>query len=189
MLFRKQGTGPILRSQKTVLRPPNMDDFKSWADLRQSSRSFLEPWEPAWQEDEFSRTAFRYRLHVYNKLSNEDRGQALFIFSATDQALVGAINVNNIRRGVAQTATLGYWIGAGYAGQGFMADALRQLIPYCFGELKLHRLEAACLPTNQASISLLKKSGFEQEGFAKGYLKIAGKWEDHLLFARLTTRN
>ena len=189
LTFRKRGTGPILRSQKTILRPPNIDDFKPWVDLRKSSRSFLEPWEPKWQDDELSRSGFRYRLHIYNKLSEEDRGQALFIFNAVDQTLVGAININNVRRGVAQTATLGYWIGAPFARYGFMADTLQLLMPYCFNEMALHRLEAACLPTNFASIGLLKKSGFEQEGYARKYLKIAGSWEDHALFARLTTRN
>jgi [ribosomal protein S5]-alanine N-acetyltransferase len=187
--FRSQGAGPILRSAKTIIRPPNMDDFKTWVDLRKSSRGFLEPWEPEWNEDEFNRSNFRYRLHIYNKLSDEDRGQALFIFCADSKALVGAININNIRRGVAQTATLGYWIGAQFAGRGYMTDTLEALIPYCFKELSLHRLEAACLPSNAASIALLKKSNFEQEGYAKKYLKIAGNWEDHLLFARLTTRN
>jgi [ribosomal protein S5]-alanine N-acetyltransferase len=187
--FRKQGIGPILRSQKTIVRPPNMDDFKAWVDLRKSSRAFLEPWEPEWQDDEFTRSAFRYRLHIYNKLSEEDRGQSLFIFDSSNLVLVGAININNMRRGVAQTATLGYWIGQDYARQGFMINTLHLVLPYCFDELKLHRVEAACLPDNQASIALLKKAGFEQEGYAKKYLKIAGSWEDHLLFARLTTRN
>jgi [ribosomal protein S5]-alanine N-acetyltransferase len=166
-----------------------MDDFKAWVDLRKGSRGFLEPWEPEWQDDEFTRTAFRYRLHVYNKLSEEDRGQSLFIFNTSDQSLVGAININNIRRGVAQAATLGYWIGESFALQGLMTDAIQLLLPYCFNDLSLHRLEAACLPHNEASIAVLKKTGFEQEGYAQKYLKIAGKWEDHLLFARLTTRN
>lgn len=165
-----------------------MDDFAAWVALRKAGRNFLAPWEPEWQDDEFTRTAFRYRLHIYNKLSNEDRGQALFIFNAQQQ-LVGAINLNNIRRGVAQMATLGYWIGEEFAHQGFMSGALQMLLPYTQNELNLHRLEAACLPRNLPSIALLKKLGFEQEGFAKSYLKIAGAWEDHLLFARLTSHN
>ena len=166
-----------------------MDDFKAWVDLRKASRSFLEPWEPAWSDDELTRTSFRYRLHIYNKLSKEDRGQALFIFKAANQELIGAINISNIRRGIAQMATLGYWIGQPFARQGHMAEALRVLLPYLFGELALHRVEAACLPHNIPSISLLKKMGFEQEGLAKEYLKIAGRWEDHILFARLTSHN
>lgn len=166
-----------------------MEDFKAWVDLRKTSRTFLQAWEPEWSDDEFTRTSFRYRLHMYNKLSLEDRGQAFFIFNNVDNALLGAININNIRRGVAQMATLGYWIGQPFAKQGFMADALHTLLPYMYSELALNRIEAACLPHNIASVTLLKKLGFEQEGLAKQYLKIAGRWEDHLLFARLKSSN
>jgi ribosomal-protein-alanine N-acetyltransferase len=178
-----------LRSAKLLLRPPEIDDFKAWVELRKSSRSFLEPWEPEWSEDEFARSAFRFRLHAYNKLSQEGRGQALFIFNLPDQTLLGAINISNVRRGVAQMATLGYWVGKPFAQKGYMSEALQLLMPHMFSEMGLHRIEAACLPHNLPSISLLKKTGFEQEGYAKNYLKIAGKWEDHILFARLTTRN
>jgi [ribosomal protein S5]-alanine N-acetyltransferase len=178
-----------LRSAKVLLRPPMMDDFKAWVDLRKASRGFLEPWEPAWQDDEFTRTAFRFRLHIYNKLSLEDRGQALFMFSPADNTLVGGLNLNNVRRGAAQMATLGYWVGQPFARQGFMTDGLKLVLPYVFDELGLHRLEAACLPRNLPSIALLKKAGFTEEGYAKDYLKIADKWEDHILFAKLKTRN
>ncbi len=177
-----------MRSTKIMLRPPEMDDFTAWVALRKASREFLAPWEPEWQEDDFTRSAFRYRLHIYDKLSDDDRGQALFAFNA-EQAFIGAITISNIRRGVAQMATLGYWIGAEFARQGLMTQALQLLIPYTQFDMKLHRLEAACLPHNAASISLLKRVGFEQEGYAKSYLKIAGQWEDHILFARLTTHN
>jgi [ribosomal protein S5]-alanine N-acetyltransferase len=187
--FQKAGAGPILRTARIILRPPVMDDFEPWSALRKSSRKFLEPWEPEWQEDEFSRTAFRYRLHVYNKLAQEDRGQALFIFNPQDQALLGAINMSNIRRGVSQSATIGYWIGQQFTRQGYMAETVQLVLGYAFNEMNLHRVEAACLPHNHASIALLKKAGFTEEGFAKSYLKIAGRWEDHVLFARLTTRN
>jgi [ribosomal protein S5]-alanine N-acetyltransferase len=161
-----------------------MDDFKPWVELRKANRKFLEPWEPSWSDDEFIRSNFRYRLHAYNKISEEDRGQALFIFALESKKIIGAINVSNIRRGVAQMATLGYWIGEEFARQGIMSEALGVLLPYLFKEMNLHRIEAACLPENLASITLLKKFGFEQEGYAKNYLKIAGRWQDHVLFAR-----
>ena len=170
-----------------MLRPPNIDDFKAWVDVRKASRTFLQPWEPEWQDDEFTRTSFRYRLHIYNKLALEERGFALFIFGDSGQNLLGAINLNNIRRGISQTATLGYWIGEAHTRRGYMAEATRLLLDHAFHDMGLHRIEAACLPTNVASIALLKKCGFEQEGYAKSYLKIAGTWHDHLLFARLKT--
>ncbi len=168
-----------------LLRPPNIDDYHPWVALRKTSRAFLEPWEPEWPDDELTRSSFRYRLHIYNRLSQEERSQAFFIFETASKAFLGAINLNNIRRGVAQSASLGYWIGEPFARKGYMTHATQSLIEYCFNDLGLHRLEAACLPTNDASKSLLRKCGFEQEGYAKSYLKIAGRWEDHLLFGLL----
>ena len=153
--------------------------------MRKASRRFLQPWEPEWQDDELARTSFRYRLHIYNKLALEERSIALFIFESRGEKLLGGINLNNIRRGVSQSATLGYWIGEAYARQGYTTEATLLLLNHAFRDMGLHRVEAACLPTNAASIALLKKTGFEQEGFAKSYLKIAGLWHDHILFARL----
>ena len=91
----------------------------------------------------------------------------------------------NIRRGVAQSASLGYWVGVSHAQRGYMTGALRALIPAAFEVLRLHRLEAACIPSNVASIRLLEKTGFQREGFAREYLCINGTWQDHLLYARL----
>ena len=87
--------------------------------------------------------------------------------------------------GVAQAGSVGYWIGSSFVRQGYMTSALTALMPFAFGHLHLHRIEAACLPVNQASIRLLTKCEFRQEGLARRYLKINGRWEDHLLFARL----
>ena len=107
------------------------------------------------------------------------------IFRNADDALVGGLTLANIRRGVAQAGSLGYWMGAPYARQGYMTAAVRALIPFAFGTLRLHRLEAACIPTNAASIRLLEKTGFVREGYAREYLCINGIWQDHLLYARL----
>ena len=95
------------------------------------------------------------------------------------------LDLQELRRGVAQAGTLGYWIGKPFARQGYMTAAVRLLLQVSFGPLGLHRVEAACLPHNAASIALLGRCGFEHEGLARGYLKIAGTWQDHLLFARL----
>ena len=98
---------------------------------------------------------------------------------------VGGLTLANIRRGVAQAGAIGYWVGAPFARQGYMTAAMRALIPFCFGTLRLHRLEAACIPSNAASIALLEKTGFRREGYARSYLCINGIWQDHLLYARL----
>src|SRR3972149_2462202 len=91
------------------------------------------------------------------------------------------------RRGVTQSCTLGYWIGAKYAQQGYMTAAIRAVTPFVFDSLELHRLDAACLPSNAASIKLLEKTGFKREGLARRYLRINGVWQDHLLYALLDT--
>jgi [ribosomal protein S5]-alanine N-acetyltransferase len=166
----------------TLLRAPRQDDFLQWRDLRQNSRSFLEAWEPRWNDDEFLQSSFRRRISHYNKLVAEDLAYPFFIFSADGQTLQGAITLSNVRRGVAQMATLGYWTGEAYANRGVMADALATIKNFASEDLDLHRLEAACLQTNTPSIRLLVRAGFEREGFAKAYLKINGRWEDHILW-------
>jgi len=173
----------VLTGQGVSLRFPQTDDFPQWSLLRSQSRSFLEPWEPVWPEDELSSSAFRYRIRRYRDLREEDLCYPYFIFAG--ETLVGAVTLSNVRRGVAQCGTLGYWIGEPHIRQGYMSRALDVLVPHCFSALALHRVEAACLPRNAASIRLLEKSGFEREGYARSYLRIAGKWEDHLLFARV----
>ena len=128
----------------------------------------------------------RHQLLVAGPLEEQRTDQAYsFLLFRSDEVLVGGLTLANIRRGVAQTGSLGYWTGEAYARQGIMTAAVRALIPYAFSSLRLHRLEAACIPTNAASISLLEKTGFTREGYAREYLCIDGQWQDHLLYGRL----
>jgi [ribosomal protein S5]-alanine N-acetyltransferase len=168
------------------LRPATMDDFEAWAALRQQSRTFLEPWEPKWEDRELTRASFRERVRRINQLWEEDATYSFLIFNDAAK-LLGGINLSNVRRGVAQTGSLGYWIGEPFRRRGYMRDALQTITYYAFLDLGLHRLEAACLPRNQASINLLRTCNFKPEGHARDYLKIAGIWEDHLLFAKLAS--
>jgi [ribosomal protein S5]-alanine N-acetyltransferase len=172
-----------------MLRPARTDDYKAWSNLRAESRAFLEPWEPSWSEDELKRGSFSRRIRAYRAWSRNEIGHAFFIFEVASNQLVGAISLGNIRRGAEQSATLGYWIGERFARQGFMGEALHLICEHAFYEMGLHRVEAACLPRNLISKHLLESRGFVQEGYAKNYIKIAGRWEDHLLFARLKTLN
>lgn len=166
-----------------TLRFPVMDDHDQWARLRGQSRSFLEPWEPLWQDDELAASNFRQRIRRYRELIADDLCYPYFIFAGDE--LLGAVTLSNLRRGVAQTATLGYWMGEPHARRGHMGRALALLVPHAFSALALHRIEAACLPRNTASIRLLERAGFEREGHARAYLKIAGHWEDHLLYGKV----
>jgi len=174
-----------LAGRRVYLRQPEDRDWRAWADLRELSRDFLVPWEPSWPADALSRESFRRRLRRYGMDWREDAGYSFFIFRIGDNALLGGATLGNVRRGVAQSATLGYWIGEPHARQGYMSDAVRATVAFAFASLQLHRLEAACLPSNAASQGVLRKLGFRQEGYAAKYLRINGEWCDHLLFALL----
>jgi ribosomal-protein-alanine N-acetyltransferase len=177
---------PFLRTKRLYLRPPQTSDYAAWAELRALSRDHLVPWEPQWARHELTRYAFRRRIRHYYRELKEDLGYAFFIFRESDDALLGGLTLNNVRRGVSQSASVGYWLGRPYVGQGYMTEALLSSATFAFDDLKLHRLEAACLPHNRASIRVLERCGFQGEGLARRYLKINGMWQDHLLFARLS---
>jgi len=175
---------PVLRGGRVYLRPPVMEDYHAWANLRMCSRDFLTPWEPNWPADDLTRTAFRGRIKRYMRDMSDDAAYPFFIYDLTND-LVGAITIANVRRGVAQMASLGYWVGAPFAGQGLMTESVKAVMSYAFGQLRLHRIEAACLPSNEASRRLLLGCEFVQEGYARRYLQINGTWQDHLTFAKL----
>ena len=176
---------PAIGGDAVVLRPPQMGDYPEWAALREASRDFLTPWEPTWPADDLTRASFRRRIRRYFEDQRGDLAYPFFIFRRNDDALVGGLTLANVRRGCAQACTLGYWMGRDYAQRGYMTAAVRGVIPFAFGTLRLHRIEAACIPANTASIRLLERTGFQREGFARQYLCINGLWQDHLLFARL----
>lgn len=178
-------TKPHIEGDGVYLREPQMSDYAAWSALRAESRDFLEPWEPRWPRDELDRNTYRRRIRYYYRDARQDLGYAFFLFRTSDNALIGGLTLSNIRRGVSQTCSLGYWVGAPYARQGYMTRGVRAITWFVFDALRLHRLEAACLPGNAASAALLTRSGFQYEGLARRYLKINGTWQDHWLFALL----
>jgi ribosomal-protein-alanine N-acetyltransferase len=174
-----------IRGPRVYLRYATMQDYAAWAELRALSRQHLTPWEPQWARDELTRSSFRRRLRQAQREVRDDLGYAYLIFGETPLTLLGGLNISNVRRGVAQSASLGYWIGAPYAGRGYMTEAVRAASYFAFASLKLNRLDAACLPTNVASARVLIKGGFKLEGRARQFLKIDGRWQDHDLYALL----
>ena len=174
-----------VRGARVFLRHPVSQDYAAWAELRAMSRQHLTPWEPKWSRDELTRACFRRRLRQFNRELRDDHGYAYLIFSDADGALVGGLNISNVRRGVAQAASLGYWIGLPFIGRGLMTDAAGAAVRFAFGTLGLNRLEAACLTSNVASARVLEKIGFVKEGRARRYLKINDTWQDHDLYALL----
>ena len=176
---------PNLKHGRVYLRPARHSDWRVWAKLRADSRDFLMPWEPSWSSDALSRAAFRRRLRSYEAEWQRGTGYSFLLFRAEDDALLGGITLSNVRRGVAQCASLGYWVGACFARQGYMTEGLLAILDFAFERLALHRIEAACLPDNEASQALLRKIGFSEEGYSRQFLRINGRWQDHRLFAVL----
>ena len=180
LLSKKKLTG-----ERVFLRPPKRRDALKWQKLRMSSKSFLVPWEPSWDASSCTRRAYLRFFKNSNYLANMDRAYSFLIFKTDDKKLLGGINIGNVRRGVSQSASLGYWIGEKYSRNGYMKEALQLLIPSLFIDLRLNRIEAATLEENVASKNLLKKIGFKKEGVLRKYLKINGTWRDHILYGLL----
>jgi len=177
---------PVIPGPGLFLRMPSLGDYPAWARLRAESRAFLTPWEPTWPADDLTRTAFRRRIRRYHAEVREDRAYPFFIFRQNDYVLLGGITLSNVTRGMTQTATIGYWMGERFSNHGHMSAAVSALTPFAFTALRLHRLEAACLPHNHASMRLLEKVGFRREGLARGLVCINGRWQDHIVFALLS---
>lgn len=178
-------SSPTLRGDRVMLRAPAIADYPQWAKLREDSRSFLAPWEPIWPADDLTKLAFRRRIRRYQREIRNGTGYPFFVFSLDGETLLGGLTLSHVQRGVAQTASLGYWMGAPFAGKGHMSAAVRAVARFGFETIHLNRIEAACLPHNAASIGLLEKVGFHREGYARKYLCIDGRWQDHLLYGLL----
>jgi ribosomal-protein-alanine N-acetyltransferase len=174
-----------IETERMTLRLPQHGDFRAWTTLRDQSAPFLTPWEPVWAADHLSRKAFTSRIYWANRATGQGTALPLLLIRRGDAALLGAITLDNIRRGPSQAGTLGYWIGQAHARQGYMREAILALVHHAFTVKDLSRIEAACLPENAASRGLLETCGFKYEGVAQSYLQIAGRWRNHVLYANL----
>ena len=183
MLFKRHSVSIL--TARLSLRLPEHRDFREWAKLRHESRAFLSPWEPIWAADHLSRASFTNRVYWSQRAVKNGNAVPLFLFHKEAGQLVGAITLDNIRRGPSQVGTIGYWVGQQYARQGFMSEAIIAMVAHAFGALDLSRVESACLPDNVASRGVLEKAGFKYEGVAQSYIQIYGRWRNHVLYAAL----
>lgn len=174
-----------IETERMTLRLPVHADWTQWADLRRVSAEFLMPWEPVWSGDHLTRKAFTNRVYWAQRAEAQGTALPLMLIRREDQQLLGALTLDNIRRGPAQTGTLGYWMGAPHARKGYMREAILAVTHHAFATLDLSRLEAACLPENAASRGVLEGCGFKYEGVAQSYLQINGRWRNHVLYANL----
>ncbi|MDE0851408.1 GNAT family protein [Yoonia sp.] len=174
-----------LETERLTLRPPTHADFRAWVALRAESREFLIPWEPTWAPEHLTRKAFTNRVYWAQRSISSGTAVPLFLIRRDDQALLGAITLDHIRRGPAQAGTTGYWIGKKYARSGYMREAIEAVVHHAFVSLDLSRIEAGCLPENGPSRALLENCGYKYEGVAQSYLQISGRWRNHVLYANL----
>lgn len=187
MLWQKQLEKPILpdlelTSDRLLMRPARIDDWQHWVEVRGKNIEHLQPFEPRWGKNWDQADFFERRLERQAREWRIGQARSFLIFENNTRSLIGGMNINNICRGAAQHCTLGYWISKTHEGQGLMKEAVRLTLEYCFGDLKLHRVNCSCLLHNERSKHLLLSLGFEEEGMAKKYLQINGAWQDHLLF-------
>lgn len=176
-----------IETERMTLRLPQHGDWKPWAMLRAESAGFLAPWEPSWSEDHLTRRSFTNRVYWAARAEAQGTALPLMLVRREDQALLGAITLDNIRRGPSQSGTLGYWIGEQYSRRGYMKEAILAVVHHASSVMDMSRIEAACLPENAASRGVLEKCGFKYEGVAQSYLQIAGRWRNHVLYASLRT--
>jgi ribosomal-protein-alanine N-acetyltransferase len=174
-----------VETERMTLRLPEHGDWRQWSDLRQVSAEFLIRWEPVWSNDHLTRRAFTNRVYWAQRAEAQGTALPMLLIRREDQQLLGALTLDNIRRGPAQTGTFGYWIGEPFARQGYMREAIIGLTHHAFTRMDLSRIEAACLPENVASRGVLEKCGFKYEGVAQSYLQINGRWRNHVLYANL----
>jgi len=183
MLLRRHNVR--IETERMSLRAPVHSDFRSWTALRRASADFLTPWEPTWAPDHLTRKSFTNRVNWARRSIGTGTALPLFLLRRKDNALLGALTLDNIRRGPSQAGTCGYWIGKEFARMGYMHEALDAVIHHAFSALDLSRVESACLPENKASRAVLEKCGYKYEGVAQSYLQINGRWRTHVLYANL----
>ena len=172
-----------ITGQKVILRPPQYSDWKAWADERKKNKLYLQPWEPLWSINELERSSFVKRVRMFERLSHNDQAYSFLIYKSDNEDFIGEVNISNVQRGIIQSCTIGYWIAKDCEGKGMMSESLELVKEFIFSELKLHRIEAACLPHNMPSLKLLLKNGFIKEGTARKLLKINDKWQDHTVLS------
>ncbi|MBI4614448.1 MAG: GNAT family N-acetyltransferase [Planctomycetes bacterium] len=170
------------RLQLRYLEPP---DWNAFRDLERTNEDWLAPWIPTPGPDRYSRERFVRQVRAAREQARQGTYHRLGIFLAEGMDLVGSVTLSGVIHGAMWGCHAGYWIASEHAGQGLMPEALCLAFDFAFRDLSLHRVQLAIMPRNVASRRVAEKLGLRDEGIARGYLKIAGKWEDHVRYAIL----
>lgn len=176
---------PHLPASFGLLRPAVEDDAPWLLDYRIRNHTHLAPWEPARDASYRTLAGCIVAIAEADRAAGLDRGYFLLMMSPDERRVLGTVRFANLVRGAFQACHLGYGLDASLQGRGLMREALDVALNWAFGELDLHRVMANYMPRNKRSAALLDTLGFQREGYAPDYLKIAGKWEDHVLTAKV----
>ncbi|ASS67778.1 MULTISPECIES: GNAT family protein [unclassified Paenibacillus] len=158
-------------------------DAPALLKLEQSNKDFFQLYSGTKTGRFYTLEAQEERIAGAMKQREQDRGYQMLIRLQAAPEVIGTIALTEVARGNLQSAWLGYMLDRGHNGQGLMTEAVRLLVPYAFGELDLHRLEAGVMPHHEGSIRVLAKAGFQKEGLARKNVRINGRWEDHVTLA------
>lgn len=173
---------PMITCDRILVRMATNEDILSILDYFIENETYLTPYYPSWQDDFFTQGYWQLQVEINYQEFTNDRSLRLFIFPKTNpNKIIGTLNFSNFVRGVAQYCTLGYSLSETQQGKGYMTEAIQGAVEYMFQELKMHRIMASYMPHNRRSGNVLKKLGFVVEGYARDYLMINGKWEDHIM--------
>jgi ribosomal-protein-alanine N-acetyltransferase len=170
---------------RVYLRTPRHDDRTGFLAAARASQGL----HAGWVRAPATPALFRAYVDRFAAAVTRDARRAthagFFVLRAEDDALVGVFNFSAIVRGAFQSAYLGYYAFAPLAGEGYMAEGLALALGAAFGPLRLHRVEVNVQPDNKRSLAFVRGAGFAREGFSRRYVKIAGRWRDHVRFAML----
>jgi [ribosomal protein S5]-alanine N-acetyltransferase len=172
----------LLRAESTYIRPLRADDAPDLLDLRTRNDDFLRPFEPVKPPDWLTLERQKLEIEEAAVAWTEDLGYSFGVFTKSDE-LIGKVGLSNVSRGAWQNATLGYFVDKSTNGRGHCTEAVGLAVRYAFTAARLHRVQAAVMPRNEASSRVLVKNGFRFEGFAVNYLRINGRWEDHHIYS------
>lgn len=166
--------------------PADLSLAKQVTDYYQRNRSFLEKFEPKRNEEFFS---VEYQKEILKKemIGFNERISAHFYLKIVEcpDSIIGTVGLSDIVYGSFRSAYLGYKLDKDFINRGFTTMAVEMIVEYAFKELELHRIEANVVPRNKASLRVLEKSGFVNEGLSKYYLNVHGIWEDHIRMVKI----
>lgn len=181
----RAGSSLVLHGRRVTLRPLVASDYRSWREVRRRNVDWLTKWEPqrlpGHPDPVEDRSAFVVRCSARERERQVGSGFGFGVF--VGPSFVGEMNLSSIQRGPFQSCYIGYWISEEVAGNGYTPESLVVAMRYAFEELRLHRVQIAIIPRNNASRRVVEKLAIRDEGIARNYLEINGVWEDHVRYA------